>query len=87
MTKQNSNERFRRRLVSAQELEKLEDSIDGEYGEIVLKILENRPDLFEALKKKFVEELAFDSVKKKIWLLNFLKKFRRCLQITWTYWT
>ena len=55
MTKQISNEKFRRRFVSAEELEKLEDSIDGEYGEIVLKVLENRPDLFEAL-KKIVEE-------------------------------
>ena len=51
MTNQILNERIGKRFVSAQEFEKLEDSIDGEYGELVLKILENRPDLFEAMEK------------------------------------
>ena len=51
MAKQNLNEKRIRQQLTAQEIEELQDQIDGEHAERVMKLFETRPDLFETLEE------------------------------------
>ena len=51
MTKQSLNERKIKRQLTEQEIEELQDQIDGEHAEKVVKLFEERPDLFVTLEE------------------------------------
>ena len=51
MKKQSLNERLIKRQLTEQEIEELEDQMDGENAERVMKLFETRPDLFETLEE------------------------------------
>ena len=51
MKKQKLNERLIKRQLTEEEIEELRDQIDAEHAEKVVKLFEERPDLFETLEE------------------------------------